>query len=94
MNDKIIELIKRRRFQMLVHSYIYYELNQNIITDGQWSKWAKELESLQKDYPNESKEAPYYDDFKLFDGSSGAFLPLHKYTWIAHRANYLVKKFT
>lgn len=74
MNQTISERIKQRRRQMLVHSYIYYELNDNIISDSQWSKWAKELEQLQKDYPKESAEVEEYENFKDWDGSSGAFL--------------------
>ena len=93
MDDKIIELIKRRRFQMSVHSYIYYKMDSNIITDYQWSKWATELAKLQRDYPKESKEAPLHDDFKGWNGSSGAYLPLTKYPWVKFRAEYLVNKF-
>ncbi len=74
MEQTIKEKILQRRRQMLVHSYIYYELNQNIVSDHQWAKWAKELEQLQKDYPKESSEVMYYEDFKNWDGSSGAFL--------------------
>ena len=59
---------------MLVHSYIYYELNQNIVSDHKWAEWAKELAQLQKDYPKESAEVEEYDQFKDWDGSSGAFL--------------------
>lgn len=70
----IQEKIRQRRRQMLVHSYIYYELNQNIVSDHQWSEWAKELAQLQKDYPKESAEVEEYDQFKDWDGSSGAFL--------------------
>lgn len=70
----IKEKIRQRRRQMLVHSYIYYELNDNIISDAKWAEWAKELEQLQKNYPKESEEVEYYDDFKDWDGSSGAFL--------------------
>lgn len=35
-NKEIAELIHRRREQMLVHSYIYYQLNDNIIDDNTW----------------------------------------------------------
>lgn len=70
----IKEKIKQRRRQMLVHSYIYYELDDNIVSDAQWAKWAKELEQLQKDYPKESAEVEEYEQFKDWDGSSGAFL--------------------
>jgi NAD-dependent DNA ligase len=59
---------------MLVHSYIYYELNQNIVDDHTWAKWAKELQQLQQDYPEESKQVEEYEQFKNWDGSSGAFL--------------------
>ena len=53
MNDvkKIRELINRRRRQILVHSVIYYRMNDNLISDDQWAKWALELETLQNDYP-------------------------------------------
>lgn len=70
----IKEKIKQRRRQMLVHSYIYYELNQNIVSDHKWAEWAKELAQLQKDYPEESKAVEEYEQFKDWDGSSGAFL--------------------
>ena len=59
---------------MLVHSYIYYELDDNIVSDAQWAKWAKELQELQEKYPKESSEVEEYEQFKDWDGSSGAFL--------------------
>lgn len=70
----IKEKIRQRRRQMLVHSYIYYELDDNIVSDAQWAKWAKELEQLQRNYPKESAEVEEYEQFKDWDGSSGAFL--------------------
>lgn len=74
MQQTIIERIRQRRRQMLVHSYIYYECDQSIVSDADWSKWAKELQQLQKDYPEESKQVEEYEQFKDWDGSSGAFL--------------------
>lgn len=74
MDDKIVEKIRRRRRQMLVHSYIYYELDTNIISDWQWAQWAQELRQLQEDYPEESKAVEFYEMFKDWDGSSGAHL--------------------
>lgn len=70
----IKEKIRQRRRQMLVHSYIYYELNENIVSDHTWAKWAKELQELQEKYPKESVEVEEYEQFKNWDGSSGAFL--------------------
>lgn len=77
----IQELIKRRRYQMMVHSFIYYELNDNIIDDVKWSKWAMELQELQEKHPNDSKAVKdYYDEFVGWDGSTGAFLKFDRAT--------------
>ena len=46
---EIYELIQQRRLQLLVHSRIYYVLNNNIISDKQFDDFAKELVQLQKD---------------------------------------------
>lgn len=85
----IEEKIKQRRLQMLVHSYIYYELNTNIIDDAKWDRWAMELVDLQSRYPKESKKAPYYGEFKDWDGSTGAFLKFDDKT--KKRAERLLK---
>lgn len=37
-DSKIKELISRRRRQILVHSVIYYKLNENLIDDATWSR--------------------------------------------------------
>ena len=84
------ERIKQRRLQILVHSYIYYELDQNIISDAQWAEWAKELCQLQKENPDISKSVEWYDAFKDFDGSTGAFLPFDN-EWVQCTAEHLLK---
>lgn len=83
------EKIKQRRLQMLVHSYIYYELNKNIIDDTTWDKWAMELVQLQRENPIASKKADYYEQFKDWDGSTGAFLKFDDKT--KKRAERLLK---
>lgn len=85
----IEEKIKQRRLQMLVHSYIYYELDGNIIDDSTWDKWAMELVELQTKYPKLSKKVIYYNQFKDWDGSSGAFLNFDEK--IKNKAEYLLK---
>lgn len=75
--QEISELINRRRRQVLVHSVIYYEFNENLITDSTWSKWALELEELQRQYPEIAEKCVYADAFRNFDHSTGADLPLH-----------------
>lgn len=77
MSDKeIVALIRRRRLQVWVHSILYYRMNVNLISDAQWSEWALELENLQRDYPEISKQVEHYDIFKDFDHSTGCNLPL------------------
>ncbi len=68
-DDETTTLIRRRRGQMLVHCYIYYELNDNIIDDHTWQQWANELEFLQFEYP---EPIGYFDEaFKDWSGASG-----------------------
>lgn len=76
-SNKITELINRRRRQILVHSCIYYRLNDSIITDAQFDKWAYELAALQKQHPDIAKKCVYAEYFKDFDGSTGFNLPVH-----------------
>lgn len=59
---------------MLIHSYIYYELDTNIVSDMKWMQWARELVELQKKHPDESKKVKWYELFKDFDGSTGFHL--------------------
>lgn len=89
MNKKAYAKIQQRRLQMLVHSYIYYVLNDNIISDFTWNKWAHELAALQEKYPKTSKKVPYYKQFKNWDGSTGAFLDFDDV--IAAKAEYLLE---
>lgn len=73
---EIAELIGRRRRQILVHSIIYYKMDDNLVSDHTWAEWAKELCYLQKTYPEIAREGPYADAFKGFDPSTGFNLPL------------------
>ena len=88
-DEEIKSLITRRRLQVLVHSVIYYRLNESIISDAQWSAWALELENLQKAYPGIAAQCPYAGDFKGFDHSSGFDLPLHD-SWAINKAMQLI----
>lgn len=87
--SNIAELITRRRRQLLVHSVIYYRLNDNIISDSQWGEWAVELEDLQKRYPEIAAECPLAKAFEEFDHSTGQNLPLDD-PWAVNKAQYLL----
>lgn len=69
--------INQRRRQILVHSIIYYVMNDSIVSDEDWSRWALELEDLQNKYPEIAKDCVYSDAFSDFDRSTGCNLPLN-----------------
>ena len=85
----IAEKIQQRRLQLLIHSCIYYEMNQNIISDKKWDEWARELKKLQEDYPDISRQVEWYTAFIDWDASTGAFLPL-KDEWVVKKAKWLL----
>lgn len=89
---QIKEKIQQRRRQMIVHSYIYYEMNTSVVSDEDWTRWAMELVELQKKYPEIAREADYWEDFQDWDGSTGFHLPFWKYPWLVGTADFLVKK--
>lgn len=86
---RIAEKIQQRRYQLLIHSCIYYELNSNIISDAKWNSWANELRELQNQYPEISQQIVLHEYFKDWDGSTGAFLPITE-RWVVDIANKLL----
>ena len=74
-DNAIASKIQQRRYQLLVHSLIYYELDTNIVSDDKWASWAKELVELQNAHPDISSKVIFAEAFKSFDGSTGFNLP-------------------
>jgi hypothetical protein len=69
----ITELIIRRRRQILVHSCLYYDLNENVISDHTWQRFADELVRLQALH---GYRFGFYDKYFMdWDASTGFFLP-------------------
>lgn len=89
-NNDILDLINRRRRQILVHSTLYYELDAPIINDAQWTKWAQELEDLQADYPELAAQGFMPEAFKGFEHSTGFDLPTDC-EWAMTTARYLAR---
>lgn len=52
-----MELLER---WILVMSYVYYELNDNIASDFSYDNNANQLFSLMEEYPDEFKQTRYY----------------------------------
>lgn len=88
-SEEIKSLIQHRRLQVLIHSCIYYELNESIVSDSTWSKWALELKTLQKQNPEISKQVIYAEAFENFNHSTGYNLPL-KDPWVVAKAKWLL----
>ena len=88
----IAERIQLLRLQMLIHSCIYYEMDRNVITDRDWDRWARELRGLQANYSKISEKVIWYEAFKDWDASSGAFLPL-KDEWVVQKAKQVLYGF-
>ena len=55
-----IQLLQR---SILVNSFAYYELNENLLTDFQYDDNAKQLAELKKQYSDEFKRSRYYTYF-------------------------------
>lgn len=86
---EVAELILRRRMQMLVHSYIYYKMDMNLISDREFDMWGKELVRLQADYPEIASQVEYAEAFKDWDASTGFHLPSNEQiVRIAHRLTH------
>lgn len=73
---------------MLIHSCLYYELNESIISDHQWQAWADELAELQRQHPDKCVIGFYDEEFKDWDGSSGYHLPLRD-PWVYGKAQQI-----
>lgn len=62
----VVEKIQLLQRSILVNSFAYYELNENILTDFQYDANARQLEELVKQYPDEFKRSRYYTFFHDF----------------------------
>lgn len=61
-----VEKIQLLQRWILVQSFAYYELNNNIATDFQYDANAMQLEELSKQHPKEFMQSRYYDYFYDF----------------------------
>lgn len=59
-----------RMQQFLVHSYLYYELDENIIDDHKYDRICVRLVELLNKYPEEYSKLPYHDI--VGDGGEGS----------------------
>lgn len=68
-NQEYIDFLQRF---IIVHSYIYYELSDNIISDKEYDERAKELVEYKNKYPELWKSSMYYKQFgDDYNGATG-----------------------
>lgn len=64
-----IDYLQRR---IIVYSYIYYELNDNAISDRDYDILCKKLVKYKNDYPDLWKKSEYYKQFgDDYNGATG-----------------------
>lgn len=57
---------------IILHSYIYYELNNNVISDKKYDEKSKELVGYKNEYPELWKNSMYYKQFgDEYNGATG-----------------------
>ena len=66
-----IELLQRA---ILVHSFMYYELDQSVLPDWKYDGNSKQLVEMIKTFPEEFRQSRYYKYFHDFNGSTGYHL--------------------
>lgn len=66
-----VEKIQLLQRWILVQSFSYYEMNENIASDFDYDDNAKQLAELKKEYPEEFKRSRYYDYFHDFCNDDG-----------------------
>lgn len=85
----VMEMINRRRRQIIVHSVLYYTFNTNLIDDHTFDTWCRELVHLQETYPDLAKRVEFHEDFKDFRGETG--YQFAKNDWGMSKAMQLIR---
>ena len=67
----IVDYIQRF---IIIHSIIYYELNENVISDKDFDNVSKLLLKLREENEEVYKKSQYYYVFNDFDGTTGFYI--------------------
>ena len=74
---------------LIVHAHIYYNYNNNVVTDKMWDDNAYQLVDMKKQYPKTYKKTFYYPVMNDFDGSTGFDLFDRLQKWNKEHSDYL-----
>jgi hypothetical protein len=81
---------------LLVHSYLYYELDISVVSDHLYDKNQQQLKELIEDHREDFKNSRYYYAMSEFDGSSGfgfvSKLNVHDWDCVARDAHMISKR--
>lgn len=70
--QNIMRIMDHLQRFIIVHSYIYYELNDNILTNAQYDRKSKELVALKNRYPEHWRRSEYFRQFgDDYNGATG-----------------------
>ena len=70
--DDHVALIRRKRGQMMIHSFLYYQAHSPIWSDDKWQEVANELVILQKEH---GATIGFFDElFQDWTGDTGMHL--------------------
>ena len=71
MNKEIRGELQRKILQFLLHSYLYYVLDESILSDQEYDFLCKSLSEMIKRHPNAN--VPYIDIAKEVESSGSGF---------------------
>lgn len=71
IKESIEERIDHLERMVLLHSFIYYQLNNNLVSDTKYEEFCRELEKLIKEQPEIFKKSVYYKIFKTWNRCTG-----------------------
>ena len=69
-----LQELNHRERQVLIHAYLYYKLNKNLVGDNLYDHFSFALARLIKKYPEDFKKSVFYADFKGFNPSRRSYL--------------------
>lgn len=85
-----MEKINHLRRRLHVHSYLYYVMDTNLISDHLFDQWAMELVEMHARYPECVKHGYLPEAFADWTGATGMHLPQDDQ--VAARAMWLIKE--
>lgn len=89
-SEDAISVMNQRERQLIVNSSIYYIEGESLVTDLTWDRWAKHLQALIAEYPEEFKHTEFATSFLGWDATTGFKLPITS-SWAMEKAKLLLE---